>query len=343
MSGVAANYFDGRTARAVPVQARFDADGSLELSAADGTVRRFAAHEVQIESRLGNAHRLIRLPDDQHCEVSANDELDAALAAAGRSGRSKWLHRLESSWRLVVVGLLVLVLGTIAVVRWGLPWAAERLAYSLPIEVNEQIGREALALLDQVAFKPSALPPERQDALRAAFRDFLTRNGDTYPYRVQFRGAPKLGANALAFPSGEIVLTDELVKLAADDRELVAVFAHECGHIQRRHGLRTVLQNSAVVLLFSLISGDISSVTALGSALPTLMLQSKYSRVFEAEADQHAIVSLQRAGIKPRYLSDLLEKLEANRPEQAVDGKWLDYVRSHPPTPERIRAIRGDR
>ncbi len=344
MSEFRAVLFDGQSARAHPVRARFTADGGLELTDENGVVHTFAPGEIQVAARLGRAPRSIQLPGDRYCETEDNDAVDAALAQLGRERGAAWLHRLETSWRAVVVGLVVVSATTWVAVRYGLPAAAESIARKLPIEVNEQISRDALATLDNMMFEPSDFSPARRAELRKQFEDFLKKNGDTYPYRLEFRSAKGLGANALAFPSGDIVLTDELIELADDDRQIIAVLAHECGHIQGRHGLRTVLQNSAVVVLFALITGDVSSITALGGALPTLLLESKFSRTFEEEADAYATAALRRAGMSSDHLADMLTRLEASRPERerGKAKKLLDYISSHPPTPERIRRIRGE-
>lgn len=342
MSEFSAVLFDGKSARAHPVRARFTPEGGLELTDEAGAVHRFAPGEVQIAARLGRASRQIQLPDDRRCETEDNDAVDAALAALGRERGAAWLHRLETSWRVVVVGLVVVAAVTWVAVQYGLPAAAESIARKLPIEVNEQIGGDALATLDRLVFQPSDFTQGRQTELRRMFAEFLAKNGDTYPYRLEFRAAKELGANALALPSGVIVVTDELVELAANDQELLAVLAHECGHIQGRHGLRTVLQNSAVVILFALISGDVSGVTALGGALPTMLMESKFSRTFEAEADAYAVATLRKAGHSPGLLADILKRLEDSRPKRDLDTRILDYISSHPPTPERIRRIRGE-
>lgn len=340
MSGFDAVLFDGRSARPHPVRARFTDAGGLELAAPDGTVEILSPHEVRVSARLGRAPRLIELPGDRRCETDDNEAVDAALAQLGRGRGAAWLHRLETNWRAVVLGLVVVSAATWVAVRYGLPAAAEALARKLPIEVNEQIGRDALGTLDRMVFSPSDFSQERQTELRRKFADFLARNADPYPYRLEFRSSPGLGANALALPSGVIVVTDGLVELAQDDREIIAVLAHECGHIQGRHGLRTVLQNSAVVVLFALITGDVSGITALGGALPTLLLQSKFSRTFEEEADAYAVAALRRAELSPDHLADVLQRLDASRAGEKVEARALDYVSSHPPTPERIRRIR---
>ena len=137
------------------------------------------------------------------------------------------------------------------------------------------------------------------------------------------------------------MITDDLVKLAESDAEIVSVLAHECGHIVHRHALRAVLQNSAVFVVIALITGDVSSATAFGGALPTYLLQSRFSREFEREADAHAVERLRQADIAPVHLATMLQRLAATHGES--DSSVLGYLRTHPPTPERIQAINGKR
>jgi Zn-dependent protease with chaperone function len=263
------------------------------------------------------------------------------MVALGRDQGGAWRHAMERSLKAIALGIVVVGIVLFVVIRFGLPEAATRIAFALPIEVNEQIGREALATLDKMAFEPSQLTGKRQAELRILFRKYLAKNNDSYPYQLEFRSSPGLGANALALPSGAIVVTDGLIELAKNDDEIVAVLAHECGHIQGRHGLRTVLQNSAVVVIFAVITGDLSGVTAIGAGLPTLLLQSKFSRDFEEEADGYAIRTLTAAGLDPATLADMLQRLEASHSDGKLsDAKMLDYIKSHPPTQERIQKIR---
>jgi Zn-dependent protease with chaperone function len=332
-------YFDGRSARAHPVTGLFGVDGSLRLSWADGQAKVFPAGSFSVSARLGDAPRSIALPDDQRCETNDNDAVDAAMDALGSGRGAAWRHGMERNLKAIALGVVVVGVAVLLVIRFGLPEAAKRIAYALPIEVNEQIGREALETLDKMVFKPSELTKRRQAELRLLFRRYLEQNADSYPYQLEFRSSPGLGANALALPSGVIVVTDGLLELAKNDDEIVAVLAHECGHIQGRHGLRTVLQNSAVVVLFAVITGDMSGVTAVGA---TMLLQSKFSRDFEEEADAFAVRTLPKAAIEPAALADILERLEKSRPEgEFSDAKVLDYIKSHPPTDERIHRIRG--
>ncbi|HEX4935059.1 MAG TPA: M48 family metallopeptidase, partial [Gemmatimonadaceae bacterium] len=200
---------------------------------------------------------------------------------------------------------------------------------------------QTLATLDQTMLEPTQLTHERQLELQAQFKRFLAAVGDPTPYRIEFRAMKGRAANAFALPAGVIVITDGLVHLAEDDREIVAVLAHECGHVQHRHTLRAVLQNSAVFVVLALVTGDVSSATAFGSALPTFLLQSRFSREFEREADAHAVEQLRRGGLDPSHLARILGRL--SRSQGGGESEIMAYLRSHPPTPERIEAIEGKR
>lgn len=341
MNEVPAIYFDGRTSQPRQVIVRWHAfDSVLEVSG-DGVALRVPQREVTVESRLGRGPRFIRFTDGGRCEVADNEGLDAVIATwdTGRGGA--WLNRVENSWLYVMLAVLMLTALGWAAIQFGLPWGARKIAFMLPAGITRQLGDQTLAALDQTMFKPTKLTHERQLALQAEFKRFLASVGDSAAYNIEFRSAEEMGANALALPSGTIIITDELVMLAEDDREILGVLAHECGHVQHRHALRGVLQNSAVFVVIALVTGDVSSATAFGGALPTFLLQTRFSREFEREADAHAIVTLRAAKIDPEYLARMLERL-GKQHDSSVE-KALGYIGSHPPTQERINTIKGAR
>jgi Zn-dependent protease with chaperone function len=87
--------------------------------------------------------------------------------------------------------------------------------------------------------------------------------------------------------------------------------------------------------------GDVSSIAA---GLPTLLLQARYSRDHEREADAYAANMLKENGIPPKRLADMLERLEKSHapegaPQTRDEGGSGDYLASHPATRERIKAL----
>ena len=156
-----------------------------------------------------------------------------------------------------------------------------------------------------------------------------------------FRDGQSLGANALALPNGTIIVTDQLVGLAENDEEILGVLAHELGHLKHRHSLRMLIQGSVVGFVLAWYIGDVSTVAA---GLPTLLLQARYSRDHEREADRYAATVLKANAISPQRLADMLGRLEASHTECAAENEpsdnALDYMASHPATRERIEALK---
>jgi Zn-dependent protease with chaperone function len=208
-----------------------------------------------------------------------------------------------------------------------------------------------------MVFAPSRLTGERQRQVRGLFRDMSRDLPGSQSMRLEFRSSDKVGANAFALPSGIIVVTDGLVELAQHDEELTGVLAHETGHLLNRHALRNVLQNSGTALVIALVTGDITSVSALSAGLPTALVEAKYSRDFEIEADDAAVAYMRRRGIPVHFYADMLKRLEEDhekkrgaggkgeksaKTEKAEKGdksSMTDFFSSHPVTRERIERI----
>ena len=84
-----------------------------------------------------------------------------------------------------------------------------------------------------------------------------------------------------------------------------------------------------------------SGGVALASA-PAAILQARYSRDFEREADVFGASMLKSNNISPGYLANMLERLEkAHGRESAADNDGgNDYFATHPGTSERVRVLR---
>jgi Zn-dependent protease with chaperone function len=152
------------------------------------------------------------------------------------------------------------------------------------------------------------------------------------PLHLVFRGG--VGPNAFALPDGTVVATDELVELAHDDEEVLAVLAHEIGHVHHRHSLRMALQSSTVLLLISAYLGDVTQLTTISTALPGVYANASYSRELETEADTFALAYLDQNGIPHRRFADILRALQGQSGTDPDRG--MQYLASHPPTSERI-------
>ena len=309
-------------------------------------------------SRLAHTQRRIGFADGSAFITQDNDAVDALLAHSHTQLTSS-IHSLEGSFQAVALGLLVLIAGVYLGVTQGIPWAAERVATQIPQDVQNRLGRDALVFLDRIMLEPSELEPAEKQRLRRLAMPALVAAGfaDT---DLQFRKS--IGPNALTLPDGTIVITDELVALANDD-QLLAVVYHELGHLEGRHILRRTLQNSFLVLGVFFLTGDVNSVELL-LAIPTVIMNSAYSRDFEREADRYALEKLIANEIPIDSFAQIMTAFEEVAQRQRIteideeilressevaaktsaevedlEDTLLNYFMTHPQTSERIALV----
>lgn len=332
---VDASYFDGKTSRRHPVVLRADSSG-LEL-AGDGWHKREPKAAIRVSEPIGAAPRTLSFADGAYCEVAQGDALTALLSALGH--RDHAVARWQSSWRLAVTGLLFVVVLMGAGYRWGLPWFAEYSAQRLPPALVSGMSEQVMTALDRRLLKESSVAADRQAALEAGFRRIVASDPALKGSQLLFRSAPKIGPNAFALPDGRIVLFDQLVELAEHDDELLGVLAHELGHVKYQHGIRQLIQSSVVAAVAASYFGDLSSLL---SGMTALLLESKYSRSFELEADAFAAATMRRQGMSVDGLVQILEKMERfHDKESSPKSSSTDWLSTHPDTAERIARLRG--
>lgn len=327
-------YFDGHSARAQAAEIWLEQD-QLHVSVADGQAshRQYPRKAVGWPERQRHGERQAQLPDGGMLSAADPQAWDHWAQASGLTDTA--LVRWMQSWRRVGLALLLLIALVIATWRWGIPLATEATLTLLPAAAEEQIGSRSLAYFDRRLLQPSRLDALQQADLRRRFERLLAASPAELrtDYRLHFRRAGKaLGPNAFALPGGDIVMTDALVELMADESDAVlGVLGHELGHVKHRHGMRMTIQASMVAALTGFIVGDFSALLA---GLPALVAQQSYSRDFERQADEHARSLLRNAGISPKVMLPFFERLE----KLADLGDDLPIAfSSHPASEERRR------
>lgn len=290
--------------------------------------------DLQISDRLGNTARFILLPNGGKCETTDNDQVDQMLKDAQLGQLGHMIHTLEKHWQYALIAILVVAITIAGIIRYGVPLAAEKVAFGLPGSVEQNLGVKILSMMDKTWFTPSELDEETRKKVRSKFT--LVATGTNLDgLRLEFRKGNAVGANAFALPAGTIVITDELINMTNDYQEILGILDHEAGHIAHRHALRSYLQNSMIAMTLVVITGDISSLVA---GIPTLLIKSKYSRDFEREADRFAANLLTRQGVKVSLLADFLTRLT----EGKENSKMLPYISTHPPTTERVHNLMAE-
>lgn len=291
---------------------------------------------VTISARVGRIPRRIGFVDGSLFETEDNDAVDAWLRAR-RLHRGGLVHELER-FHPRLLGLVVAVfLLAGAIYRYALPVLVEVAVLVTPPAVADMMASGTLASLDRAVFSESGLPLPRQGEIEAKFEEIAAlsdRGADGYA--LHFRKGGLIGPNAFALPDGTLVITDELVELAAGDTEMIlGVLAHEIGHVERDHSLRQFYRAAGTAALIMLIAGDIGSageeILTDGAALLTL----SYSRSAESEADRISVDLMAKAGHDPAAIGRFFEIIET----KLGDRGDTTIFSTHPGTPDRRRQI----
>ena len=348
---LAANYFDGVSARAQRVQLRIQA--GVMLVDGDGVALRLPLGQVQWPERTRHGARVAHFRSGGSVQALAASAWDAWARDVGISESA--VVKAQQSWRGVLLAVLLLLAFAAAGYQWGVPWLARSALAALPASADRAIGDAALRSFDDVLLLPSAVPAARQQQVREALAQAVARTdpaGQRPAYELRFHTSPKrgegpgtktrLGPNAFALPGGLIVVTDDMLALLQGrDDVLIGVLGHELGHVRRRHGMRMLVQATLIGTAAGLAWGDFSSVLA---AAPALLGQSAYSRDFEREADDDAVALLRANGISPAVMVELFERLGASRAPASADTKGgFDLgiaLASHPADAERMQRFR---
>jgi len=331
-----ARYHDGLTSRTLPVELEFFGDGTLRVHG-ESVELEYRLEEIRISERIGNIPRRLDFPNGGSCELTDHAALDSILRRLRKNGSvSGWIHEIESRWHFVLLAIAVTLGFTWGMFQYGIPFMAEQAAAAIPDSVDRALGKGTLKLLDKSFLGTSTLDDATRLRLQGVFKSMTQKLETGDSYRIEFRAGNSIGANAFALPSGIVVVTDELVNLSQNDNEIIAILAHELGHLANRHSLRMVMQDSALLLLLTTISGDAYSTASLATALPAFLLQANYSRDFETEADDYAYDYLVANNIPTHSFADILKRISKNEGTTLADK----YLSTHPGTDERIERFK---
>jgi Zn-dependent protease with chaperone function len=331
-------------------------DTEYRVTVANGDTYQGQVKKLKIGNRLGNVERKIILEDGSLFATRNNDAVDETFKKQLKT--NSFIHTLESKYRWVFVALIVTVLTAFAFFKWGIPWTSKQIAHALPEKTNQLIAANTLDFLDKYMFKKTTVSADKMDKIRKHFQSKvapLSTENKEIVYKLHFRSWSDGNVsipNALALPSGDIILTDKFVDLCENQEEMDSVLLHEMGHVVHRHTLEMVIEGTFVSVATMLIVGDSNGFADMGVGLGSLLVSSSYSRGHEAEADMYAFTHMLSAHIDPASFSHIMNRMtaymEAETGSQKKESRkqhtevkeskdsFLDYLSSHPNTQKRI-------
>lgn len=160
---------------------------------------------------------------------------------------------------------------------------------------------------------------------------FLAKHSDRPDIPYTFQVVEDRNLNAFATMGGFVYINTGTIAAADNIAQLAGVIAHEIGHIAGKHSLEQIRQ-IAIARGLATVAG-IQDEQLVNMAIE-LVLRLPRSRDNEFDADRRAVLNLARAGIAPQGIVGFMQKLE-----RIDDGRIPVFLRTHPPTGERIQAI----
>jgi len=247
------------------------------------------------------------------------------------------LSQLEKvGWR-GILALSVMFLAALAGLRMVIAPTGDVLAQLVPDNLVERGSNLVLAQLDMTLLEDSHLTEATRQRLTDEFDRMRQLAAPEFAStELHFRRAPAIGPNAFALPGNDIVLLDELVNFANDDDVVLAVVAHEFGHVTGRHALRQVMRSAVVAIGIGLIVGAEETILEEIVGFGGNIVLSGHSRDFELEADQVSADWMHRLGHDAEALPRFFQKLQ-NECGNLCDGGGL--LASHPSFRDRIEAL----
>ncbi len=148
------------------------------------------------------------------------------------------------------------------------------------------------------------------------------------------------GVNAFAAPGGFIHITKGLLGLMKNEAELAGVLAHEIIHVTEKHTVNSIRNGNLVsagpTKSARAAAWRSSLITKFAEKAYSDILNNKFSRNDENEADEKGVQLANKVGYAPNGLVDALIKLvERNKTAAEPNGLFA----SHPQMKDRLTNI----
>ena len=219
----------------------------------------------------------------------------------------------------------------VAVIWFGLPLAADRLAPLVPPALERRIGDAAEGQISAIFGGKTCSGAAGSAAFNKLMKEISTAAGITTPVRAAVLNTPV--PNAFALPGGKVFLFSGLLARSNDPDEVAGVLAHELGHVMHRDNTRNMIYSGGTSFLIGLLFGDVTGSGALVFGSRSLFTAS-YSREAEQNADDFSIDVMHRLGRPTKPMGDLIFRITGNQAD-----KTLSILANHPLTEDRLKHL----
>ena len=181
-------------------------------------------------------------------------------------------------------------------------------------------------LVSEVGMKVMRTIDPAKNAYRDNFHYFLLNDAKT--------------VNAFALPGGQVFITRALYDRLENEAQLGGVLGHETGHVIARHSAQQMAKGKLGQMLAGaagVATSDRGQGGAMAAQMVNQMMQLKYSRTDELQADNFGLIYMSQAGYDPRHMLRVMEILKQ---ASGGGGRGPDIFATHPDPDARIAAIK---
>ncbi len=255
-----------------------------------------------------------------------------------------WLEKFNLK-KAVVLALILVVF--IVLFRVTISSVSYAVAMIVPDSWEQRLGQSTYETIRDYAFEQSQLPVTQKAEILTDSKIISDSIDDFQNVDIIFHTSELFGANALAFPGGPVVVTDDLVEMMDHD-EILAIIAHEYAHIHERHSLQRIVEVAAASFIAFVVFGADESVIEEISTVLIQLWGLQQSRQLEQQADLLALDYLEDAGLNPASMVTAIEKFrrsdcDADHKDPSIsdcdDGSW-SWLSTHPSVSDRAGYLR---
>lgn len=166
-----------------------------------------------------------------------------------------------------------------------------------------------------------------------------------YQYAYHLLADPQT-VNAFALPGGQVFITRALYDQLQTDGELASILGHETGHVVARHSAEQIakaqltegLTGAAVIAACNPDNPNGCVAASQMAAIVGQLIDMKYSRADETEADWLGVCFMNDSGYDPQDMVKVMQILESLSQGQSAP----EFLSTHPDPGNRILQIQAD-
>ena len=268
--------------------------------------------------------------DEGSARAAFSEGMPAGLTADHGAAQltARGVERRFKLWWTLLAGVATVPVIAVVVVLWRadevVNWVIAQIPHSQEARLGDLVLAQTRAQMRVIENGPAV------DAVQR-IGERLTK-GSKHTYRWLVVDEPEL--NAFAAPGGVVVVYSGLLLAADRPEEAAGVIAHEVAHAELRHGLQGMVKSLGAGAAASIVMGDWSGAM-LQQGLSSL-LEMKFSREAETQADADGLRRMVAARIDPTGMVSFIDKLTA-KDKDAAPPQWLS---THPASQDRANTLR---